>query len=300
MPQGCIALGPMVRTADFGGPQSLLNKGVRDDITGSRTSCVRLWVSWNAHQKDKPPAGTSVAEQWRQISETPFAKDLDAQVAQGKAMGLTVILTSLSFPTWTNGTSTVPQKGPGYDPNLAYFPEDRFPSEAAMRAYKAGSGNDPKGLTLKWPYETGLGANSPWGTWMAYLNLRYGSLASPSRRVDFLEPINEPNYMLWPQDLASATGNKFDTNSEIVACISAQMFQTAQVAQRYWSGPVMLLPATADTELSDTRYHTKQSTYEAHLLTNLNSNGFIPDAGWAGRCTTTPTARTALKVRRRT
>jgi len=270
--RGCIALGE-AGVSPTPNTQSLRTKAVRDDIIATGTTCVRLWALWNRCQPSAPAAGATVADNWAAIAATADAQALDQEIAWARSMGLVVVLTSQGSPSWANGTT-------GYTNTTAA--EDRFGSKAAYDAYVAGTGSTGKSLQYRFP--TSWSTSSPWGIWMAYLCCRYGALQpDPNLRVDYLEPLNEPNYQMWPQQQASTTGNIWDPGANTSVCTSAQMIQTAQSMQAFWSGPVLLVPAASDTDDSTTRYRTLGTTFESSMMSQLVTNGFVPNArvGWS-------------------
>lgn len=190
---------------------------------------------------------------WPQVEPTPGAYDwraLDANVAAAKADGLTVILSTYRFPRWTN-TTAVDER------DAARTPEFRLPSA--------------------------LDAASPFGALMEEVVSRYsrGSATAPNPAawIDYLEPVNEPNLLYWPQ---CETGGERTIHIAV-----AEMLATVQEiragARTFGAAmPELLLPAASDilTEARDRRARTPLFSsdpgldFTALLVGALHSNGF--------------------------
>src|SRR3954470_13229739 len=159
---------------------------------------------------------------------------LDAQIAQAKADGLKVILTSYRFPTWANGTDRLT------DAQLAATMPDR----------RTSTESDAKAKTLLFRYPDDVSAPSAWGQWIALLVARYSanSRTRPNSRavIDFLELCNEPNLQWWPQQVPSTTGDPYAQGTIVVHDVVVRMFQTAAaITAPYGSAPGLMGPGTA-------------------------------------------------------
>jgi len=278
--RGLLSLG-----AYQGGAYSITDANIQATLAATHTTAVKIWASWLQHQPTQPPAGTTPLDQFAAMAATPAAATLDGEIMKAKELGLMVVLTSHMFPDWSNATRDPTDTGAYQKTN--FKPADRFNGSSAWTDYVITGPpavGDPKPLYSRFPASTGYGTGSPYGVWMGYLNWRYGALQTePKLHVDFLEPLNEPNWSLWPQQADSASTSVWDNGANTSACATAQMLQTAQSMQHFFQGPVMLGPATLDTEIGTTRHHTNQTEFENLVLTALQSNGFVPDArvGWS-------------------
>ena len=106
-----------------------------------------------------------------------------------------------------------------------------------------------------------LSASSDWAGWIAWLLERYGS------RIDALELMNEPNLQMWPQ-----TG--------IDVATAAMMETGASVARRFPDAPLLVAPASGDTdELSADR--TSYAAFTRAVLDRLAERGFAPGPRFA-------------------
>ncbi len=172
------------------GANGVINPGSTQDYRSCRaflletgTTWVRLWADWPSLQPEShlaPDRGTGA---WRLL-------ELDKQIAQANADGISVILCSYRFPTWANGTASLTAAQ-----DAAYQLEDRI-----------AEGGDPasrKGLGFKLPAD--FGTNSAWASWIDFLVRRY-SEHSPSRRATI--PSRRPCSTSWP-----ASASRLDPGS---------------------------------------------------------------------------------------
>lgn len=114
-----------------------------------------------------------------------------------------------------------------------------------------------------------LGPDGPWAWWVAFLCERYAG------RLDWLQPMNEPNLTWWPQRSPAFPGGT-------IAGAVAQMSRTAAaVAAATPGSPALLLPGTADVVSEGSRRGTPWDAFSAELLTHLR--GWEPGVpvGWA-------------------
>jgi hypothetical protein len=143
------------------GANGVINPGGTQDYRSCRhflldtgTRWVRIWADWPSLQPEAGLAPDRGSGAWR-------LRELDGQIARARSDGISVILTAYRFPTWSNGTSELPDA-------LYPFEDRRF----------------------KLPPDLGLG--SDWARWIEFLIERYGD------SIAALEPVNEPNAQVWP------------------------------------------------------------------------------------------------------
>ena len=220
-------------------------------VKDTRTKWVRLWADWPTLM---PNPG--------QLDATRIAS-LDAQIAQAKADGLKVILTSYRFPTWANGTAAMT------DAQLAATMPDR----------RSASDPDTKAKTLLFRYPDDVSASSAWGQWIALLVARYSanSKTRPNSRavVDFLELCNEPNLQWWPQQAPSTGTDPYAQGTIVVHDVVVRMFQTGQaITAGYGGAPGLMGPGTSDG--TDTnRLKTGYASLINRLLDAFTASGFV-------------------------
>lgn len=242
------------------GANGVINPGSTQDyrscrpfLLGTGTTWVRLWADWPSLQPESHLAPDRGSGAWRLL-------ELDKQIAQANADGISVILCSYRFPTWANGTASLTAAQ-----DAAYRLEDRI-----------AEGGDPasrKGLHFKLPAD--FGANSAWASWIEFLVRRY-SEHSPSRRATIaaLELVNEPNAQVWPLEAPSGTTDPYDPGPITVHRAVAQMFETAQsITGAYRSTPMLVGPATSD-RTDEARLAIGYATFTAALLDELACAGF--------------------------
>ena len=73
-------------------------RSCRELLLGTRTSWVRVWADWPSLQPEPDRAPDRGGGAWR-------VRELDRQIAQANADGISVILTAYRFPTWASGAS---------------------------------------------------------------------------------------------------------------------------------------------------------------------------------------------------
>jgi hypothetical protein len=211
-----------------GHPNDYRLHGNREYVRDSDTTWVKLWVSWAHLQEELQPAAR--AESWAQLNAAPAGERalerLDRQLravnddAAARPGGLgAIVCVYQDFPTW----SSVPAFG---DPARAGKP-----------------------LNAKLPAD--LSPTGPWAWFIGHLCARYGprgprtgapgpadapngpALGNPlGARADFIEIVNEPNYLLWPQA---------GIHERV-----AEMMRTATAISAELGGPGILAPATSD------------------------------------------------------
>jgi hypothetical protein len=179
---GSFALGPMQKCISFGGPGSLREDrhpddyrfwGNREFVKQSRTSWIKLWVSWADLQREAP---RTREQSWEQLDDAPggesWLRRLDGQVKAANDDGVRVIVTLFhAFPAWSSGAT-------GPDPV-----SPRKPAEQKL--------------------PTALDPDSPWGWFVSHLCARYRESRPRNpdgASIDALEICNEPNLLYWPQE----------------------------------------------------------------------------------------------------
>lgn len=252
-------------TAPTAQPPASMRKGVSligdvnpyDDTLGVRpyllggphpTTFVGLWLDWSTVQPLAPNPFTR-AQAFADLGNpagpaAPVFAALDAQIAQANADGREVALTLYqAFPDWTSS----PAVGPAAPPNRALVPADRSP-------------------------------DGPWAWLVAYLCERYGrgGAGNPAgARIDWLQPMNEPNLTWWPQRSSSYSGGT------IAGAVAELARSAAAVAADVPGTPGLLLPATSDVVSVASSHGTPWDVFSEELLALLR--GWRPGVpvGWA-------------------
>jgi len=215
--------------------------GVRPYLLGGPqpTTFVGLWAIWPILQP-QPPSPFTRDQAFRDLDDprgpaaAAFAA-LDAQIARANADGLEVALTLYqSFPAWTRAAGSPPAPAP-----LAAVPDDCSP-------------------------------DGPWAWLVAYLCRRYAGANPRGARVDWLQPMNEPNLTWWPQRGIAAVVEQLVRSAESAAAEQASA-----------GGPGLLLPATSDVVDADAPRGTPWDAFSEELLARLR--GWRPrvPVGWA-------------------
>lgn len=222
LPKGISMSGPQP-LRENAHPNSYLDWGNREYFRESRTSWVKLWVSWYDLQQTHPAPSRDASwdDLTGSVTSSAYLRRLDAQLRAANDDGVHAIVTIYqAFPTWATGAT-------GPDPLSSKGPERRLPLD--------------------------LSTDGPWGWFVAYLSARYdGSYnatgphapakdetsaayyGNPLRaRADALEIVNEPNTLYWPIDnIVGAT---------------ASMMRTAATLSSQWGRQTILAPATSDS-----------------------------------------------------
>lgn len=229
---GAAPPGAPAKLISLGGPTLLTPGSVHDfrfwgndtDVLATGTTWVKLWVAWSDLQGPYPRPAT-MAESWDQLNAgVPGATGhglpvLDEQVRAANDLGVRVLIClQHDAPVWASSLpgEPAPEPPPRHD------------------------------ATQRLPRETGPG--SPFGWFVAHMCARYrggalpslwgprfpGSAGNPSGAfADALEVGNEPNLIAWPQEEAPR--------------VAADMMRTADEWSSRMGGPLILGPATADT-----------------------------------------------------
>ncbi|HZV75890.1 MAG TPA: hypothetical protein VFF79_19445 [Conexibacter sp.] len=278
-------------------PPARMRKGVSligdvnayDDVLGVRpyllggphpTTFVALWLRWTDVQPRAPDPFTR-AQAFVDLGDpngpaaSTFAA-LDAQIARANADGREVALTLYqSFPAWTHPSAALdpardPAAGGAGHPELG---QDGLPHDARIP-------DDPT-------------ENGPWAWLVAYLCVRYadaGGEPTPGAgtagaaggnpqgaRIDWLQPMNEPNLTWWPQRGAGLPDGTIASAVEQLVRSAEAVAAPAHAA----GGPGLLLPATADVVSAASGRGTPWDAFSDELLARLR--GWRPrlPVGWA-------------------
>ncbi|MDO8211551.1 hypothetical protein [Conexibacter sp. CPCC 206217] len=250
--------------------------GVRPYLLGGArpTEVVTFWIIWPEVQPHRPEPQT-LAASFAQLSDPagPAAAKiaaLDAQIAQANADGRRVGLTLYqAFADWAhpgigclNPAMEQGQGGPGLPGqgrlgNGSYVPDDRSEDGpwAWFVAWCCARWADTGGERTPGPGRAGAVAGNPQGA-----------------RLDWLQPLNEPNLAWWPQ-----LDDRYPDGT-IVSAVAEMMRSAAAVAARYRNGealprgPELLMPNTADVVADDSDHGTPWRAFTRELVAQL--------AGW--------------------
>jgi hypothetical protein len=245
------------------------------------TPWVRMWADWPSLQPDPAyvPDDPDSPGYWR-------LQALDEQIQAACDDGVKVILMPYRFPLWANGTEALGAQR-NTDAEISFDYWDRI-LPGAWRRY-LDNGRDParynpsrRALEYRIPPE-GVGVDSAWGRFFAFLYARYHRGRSSRGWVDGFELVNEPNWQLWPQRGPSPTDDPFALGEPTVQYTMAQFMQTAQVVSAdYGHNTLLLAPSTADSD-EITRVVTRFDVFSAALLDALDASGYTaPDnQAWA-------------------
>jgi hypothetical protein len=218
---------------------------------------VKIWVSWFElaqrflEEKGHIPRNFEEQAQYMESSRgyryrdslsRPLIEYLDESIELANREGFKVILTvEQEAPTWTWTNQAFPD---------IYAPATREPGTE-------------KECFRHFPND--LGTNSPYGWFIRYLLARYTgedtggpgcgcvpARGNPSRAIiDFIEPINEPNYEWWPQGLGP-DGPRWAVCAAQIAMTTCEFWASYYVFGEFGGQPpagyrpVTLGPATAD------------------------------------------------------
>jgi hypothetical protein len=248
----------------------------------TNTPWVRMWADWPSLQPDPGYAVDDPANPGYSRLQA-----LDDQIATACADGLRVLLVPYRFPVWANDTAEL-AAARNTDAEISFAFPDRI-APGTWRRYVA-AGRDParvnparRGLEFRVP-PGGLGVDSDWGRFFAFLYGRYRlGQAESGRFVHGFDLINEPNYQLWPQRGPSTTEDPFGPAPLIVQHAMAETMATARaVADAHGDATLLLAPSTADSEIVS-RTVTQFDEFAAALLDALDAIGHRagPREAWA-------------------
>jgi hypothetical protein len=179
-------------------------------LKDSGVGWVKLWVSWGTLQPNASDAfGTGTAVPPKTDVPATHLQTLDEVITfiKGNAdtaiSSLKIILSIREVPLWASAKTRKSVENTKYEhkgPNSIYL---AFPDAVDV--------------------------SSPWATFLGWLFERYTrTAANPTRYVDGIDIVNEPNSECWPQvtpsKVAGVTGGTPNAH-----CIVAQMFGTAVV-----------------------------------------------------------------------
>jgi hypothetical protein len=208
-------------------------------LQDTATPWVRLWAQWpwlQPYDGTMDPAtdtrqyrngsyqGFSYNDPTRFGDMTPqrYVQHLDAQIALARSFGITVVLTFHEYPLWTNN------------------------------ALNDQRGRKPGARSNEWRTPLDVDSDSPWATMLRWLMTRYRGQAY------FLEIMNEPNQLWWPQRNAD--------DSEHAICVAATMMNTASnILPAYGGSPRLVGPALSDVVGGD--------LYQTDCLRFIGNNG---------------------------
>ncbi|MDO8184349.1 hypothetical protein Q5424_04450 [Conexibacter sp. JD483] len=260
--------------------------GVRQYLLGGArpTEVVTLWAVWPALQPTAPEPRTREAA-FAQLSapadpEAAAGLDrLDAQIAQANADGRRVGLTLYqAFPEWTHPATLK------LDPRLSHdLGGPGFPG-AGRRGTEAHIPDDRSD-------------DGPWAWFVEWCCARWadtGGAPSPgpgidgatagnprSARIDWLQPLNEPNLAWWPQ-----TSDRFPAGT--IASAVAEMVRSAATVAARWRtaaatprGPELLIPNTADVVADAGGFGTPWRDFTSELLRALSGWVAPLPVGWS-------------------
>ena len=218
-------------------------------LNGAGVTALGFWMSWASVQPTTAP--TSICDSFTALSTAPgnptMWSRLDKEIKAANDNGKVVYLTFYpAFPSWARHTypDTPANRAEHQDKDVARYPASRdsnspwawFVQYVASR-YSAGAPLNPTG-----PRPPGTGeANT------TFLGNPLGA------KLDWIQPLNEPNYMWWPQKTPGAAGND-------IGCIAAEMMKSAvtavagarSVGLSYGcTAPGLLAPGTADSVGTD-------------------------------------------------
>jgi hypothetical protein len=262
----CVSMGSIDHGGDF---EDLTMYGNLDRVLETGAPWVRTWIRWDKAQPlpssrlplsalDDPAndmAGCGTGCGFRYVAS------IDAQVAQARAAGLGVILSTWQFPRWANGTEGKPAD---------WAREDRGSPTMPVERLKALEHRVPVGQ---------LGPDGHYGRWIDWLVTRYGGHG----RNLVLEIMNEPNHQLWPQHAPSASGDPYDAGPRVIGSYVAEMMSTACAVSAAHGHPVRIAgPALSDRDAPDNRLYTSVGTMVPEILAGLDSLGFpsTPTFAW--------------------
>lgn len=258
--------------------------GVRPYLLGGPhpTDVVTFWVNWSELQPAAPRPFT-LAQSFRDLGDpagpgSVTLTKLDEQIARANADGRLVSLCVYqSVPAWARTAESPLTSGTGAGAAGLEPPEDDLPEDARVPDDRTEDG--------------------PWAWFVAWLCARYadtGGLATPgpgldgaavgnpsAARVAWLQPINEPNLVWWPQ------ASPLYPDETLASAVAELMRTAAAVAARYRNGaalpqgPELLMPNTSDVPDEGDARGTPWRVFTAELLERLR--GWQPETpvGWS-------------------
>ncbi len=257
----CVGMGTFDTPATpAANPESdIRRKDVQFFFKDSGTPWVRFFVEWDVFQ----PTPTTVDN--RQLAA------LDGNIITARQRGLNVVLCTYLFPRWANETQGIqdPPYKKGTQPSnqaQATWPDrtsKRPKPHEGPRTYGNRIGMGFRQLEGRFPDD--LSAPDPahgtqgsaYYSWLLFLLARYhpvnqfldparqvpvGVLAPAQRYIDFLEFVNEPNLIYWPQQAPSTTKDRYARGPDTAPSRVAEMFTTAKAANDLVNGYLNSIP----------------------------------------------------------
>lgn len=257
------------------------------DPSGAGASWVRVWADWLDLQETGPAT-----------LRVDLVDALAENIALARQAGKRVMLTSRSYPLWSNGMAGIPETEAslGFDaaaPGWRATVEDRRRrpgSRLKLRRFRF------PGDAAAGPRSMDVGPDSAWARWITFLaayfnadrtaardlpepyrTLLRGLDRRPDAWIDALEFVNEPNGPeMWPQRDAQG--------GFVAADVVAEMFRTAQGIQRSFRAtpaPLFVGPATSDALGTSDRMLTSVDDFTRAVLHHLRAIGVAPGKGFA-------------------
>lgn len=291
--QKCVALAPIDTSNDpLVAPASdVRREDVRSflaaDPSGAGASWVRVWADWLDVQETGPST-----------LRIDLIDALAENIALARQSGKRVMLTTRSYPLWSNGMGDVAETeaSPGFDPNHPGW-------VATVGDRRRAAGTRLKLRRFRYPGDAAAGARSidvgpgsPWALWITFLaayfnpvrdaalnipepyrSLLGGLQVRPDAWIDALEFVNEPNGPeMWPQR---------DAEGKLVAAdVVAEMFRTVQGIQQGLGatpGPIFVGPATSDVLGVSNRMLTSVDDFTVAVLQHLRAIKVVPGKRFA-------------------
>ena len=254
--------------------------GVRPYLLGGPhpIAFLSLWASWPTLQPQAPDPFTR-AQAFRDLSDPagPGAATLavlDAQIERANRDGLgAALIVYQSFPDWSHPSAPL-------DPT-------RDPAIGGRGYPELGQ----SGLENEARLPDDLSPDGPWAWLVAYLCARYAhtdgaATPGPGRdgaqvgnprgaRLDWLQPMNEPNLTWWPQRSPLLPGG---TCAGAVAKLARS---AAVVASDVAGSPGLLIPGTSDVGTPVAPHGTPWDVFSDELLRRLRGWRPAVPVGWA-------------------
>jgi hypothetical protein len=254
------------------------NDGLPDGNTAlleaTRVGWIKIWANWAILQPNaaSDPIGQGPAGGGKMQLPADHLAAIDNQItfirthARPAISKLKIILQLREFPLWSNAgrrkafeNSDVEHTGP--DASYLAFPDQ-------------------------------VDVSSPWAAYIGFLVDRYTrTAANPTRYVDGIEIVNEPNLECWPQVTGQKVQGKI-VGTPSAHCFTAQMFGSALVRRDAAVGnlgqstqvllkPLLLGPGSSDYfqldsggDPQDTQKKTTYETFNNLLLVLLQALRF--------------------------
>lgn len=211
------------------------------DYIGWTADWVKIIISWGSYQPNDM-RGRTIQEFFADLDANFDWRYLDNQISAANQRGLGVILCidCDGAPAWSHD-----------------------PDAARMFAEMSPTLSDPSTKQRRLP-PNGTGVGSTFAAFLSYCVSRYlkavpaGRTSSPhpglrwgndwGATIDLIEPVNEPNYLWWPQRIRYSNGTLKTTS----AALAANAVRAAMDVCLTWYGRCGVLgPAVLDTRGTD-------------------------------------------------